>query len=812
MRNTSLRFSSLLIVGFIILLTLSLRPSFAAAQSAPAVEQFWAWVAEPAMRMTPASFSRERKTTAETEAFRNEVVSLQFAVRASETLEPFQVSCAEAQSEKGIRLPCSWAEIRYPGYLLVDEFGQYMSDPLLENPPPRLEANWTQAVWLTIHIPRDAQPGMYAGKLEIRAGSRQANFTLNVRVLEFTMPDLREGKFYLNIWQDPAAVARWAKVPLWSEEHWKLLEAYARDLAEHGQKSITTSILHDPWRSQTGNVFPSMVEWRFPGEWRPGEEEKFQFDYSPFDRYVEIMMKAGVKESIHCFSLVNGPGSTADCDIGYVDTTTGRLRIRHTTVGDEAYRKAWAAFLRAFVRHLRSRGWLERTYVGFDEKPQQILDGVLSTLRTNAPELKVALAGGSSSQQSARVGDLTIYWDDLAHPQAVAQLLVKRRHAGPTVFYTACAPYSPNVFLYSPLWESRMLPWISWRFGLNGYLRWAYESWPDDLWQQPRFHWHSGDNYFVYPGENGPISSTRWEMLRQGVQDYEALQILESRIEELRKQPERLGDAADFEKSMRNAVESAIERDNCEVIPNPGASRQRVNRLLAAAAGKPMSEITPYTSNVRVSSKRSYEDFAPDGNLNKKVWQEAERVRFDQDWSGKRHFLEAETQVASFWTPQYVYFAFWCKYTTLNVYEGEDPARERWELWNRDVVEVFLNPEPERVKHYYEFEVAPNNQWIDLEIDLDKTPFNDAGWDSHFEHATHIDAENHVWTCEMRIPLRSMGMNLGDVTERSEWRVNFYRADGPGDDSERRFLCWSAVVDKPNFHAPTRFGIIRFVK
>ncbi len=785
----------------------------AAAEPREAPAHFSAWVAGPEMRITPASFSRDLGTRAQAEAFRDEVVSLQFAVRSPELLESFSAHCASLVGPPGQPpnfLPCSWVEIRYPGYLLLDEIGQYSSDPLFLNPPKRLEPNWTQAVWLTIHIPKDAHAGIYVGKLVVRAGSQEAVFTINLGVLDFALPDPAEWTFYLNIWQDPAAVARWAKVPLWSEEHWKLLEAYARDLAAHGEKSITTSILHDPWRSQTGNVFPSMVEWRFPGEWQVGQESKFQFDYSVFDRYVETMMKAGVHKSIHCFSMVNGPGETADCDVGYVDTTTGRLRIRHTTVGDAWYQRAWGAFLPAFVRHLQSRGWLARTYIGFDEKPQNILKSILNELRAAAPELKIALAGGSSSQQSADAGDLTIYWDDLAHPEVVSRLLEERRRVGPTVFYTACAPWSPNTFMYSPLWESRMLPWISLRYGLSGYLRWAYQSWPDNLWKQPLLYWHSGDNFFVYPGENGPIESTRWEMLRQGIEDFEALRMLKSQLAELQKQPGRASDAARLENAMKSIVAEAIDRDNCETIPNLDNARKKINRLLAEATGNPMSETSPYSSNVRITSRFSPEDFVPDGNLAKKVWEKAEWMQFDHDMSGQPAYPEAQTKVASFWTPTYVYFAFWCKYSTLNVYEGEDTAKERWELWNRDVAEVFINPEPERVNHYYEFEVAPNNQWIDLEIDKEKDPFNDASWDSHFDHATRIDSKNHVWTCEMRIPVSSMKVQL--VQPDSEWRINFFRADRPGDDSQRRFLSWSTIPEGRTFHVPTRFGLIRFLR
>jgi len=234
--------------------------------------------------------------------------------------------------------------------------------------------------------------------------------------------------------------------------------------------------------------------------------------------------------------------------------------------------------------------------------------------------------------------------------------------------------------------------------------------------------------------------------------------------------------------------------------------------LLSAWAthGQIMNTDNAYTSNITISSKYLDQDFAPDCDLNKNIWRHSKWVRFDHDMTGKQNYPQAETRVASCWSGAYVYFAFQCKYSTLNVYEGEDTVKERWELWNRDVAEVFINPEPARVTHYYEFEVAPYNKWIDLEIDKTKTPFTDASWNSHFDHATRIDAKKHVWTCEMRIPVSSM--NAPAIQAGTEWRVNFFRADGPGDDSKRRFMSWSTIPEGKTFHVPTRFGIIKFVK
>ncbi len=262
------------------------------------------------------------------------------------------------------------------------------------------------------------------------------------------------------------------------------------------------------------------------------------------------------------------------------------------------------------------------------------------------------------------------------------------------------------------------------------------------------------------------------------------------------------------------AAWSVLARDSRRTLSKSSLleARKKTNRSLKGADGKPMTEMSPYTSNIQVKSKFSPVNFVPDGNLRKKVWEKAEWIQFDHDMSGRTAYPQAQTKVASFWTATSVYFAFWCKYSTLNTYEGENPAKERWELWNRDVVEVFVNPQPERVNHYYEFEVAPNNQWIDLEIDKDKVPFNDAAWDSHFDHATQVDPKSHVWTCEMRIPIKSITPGGLKIRPDSEWRINFYRADGPGDDTQRRFLAWSTIPEGQTFHVPTRFGIIRFVK
>ncbi|HXH51084.1 MAG TPA: hypothetical protein VNM47_17225, partial [Terriglobia bacterium] len=156
------------------LIALLLAESFlvvalANAQAAGGALQAWDVGAD--MRLTPASIETTRGSEASAEAFRNEVVSMQFAVWAAQTLKPFKATCGATSARNAKPLPCSWVQIRYPGYVPVVERGELMADPLLTSPPAEIKPNWTQGIWLTISVPSDATPGDYKGALRIQAGS-----------------------------------------------------------------------------------------------------------------------------------------------------------------------------------------------------------------------------------------------------------------------------------------------------------------------------------------------------------------------------------------------------------------------------------------------------------------------------------------------------------------------------------------------------------------------------------------------------------------------------------------------------------------
>jgi len=535
---------------------------------------FEAWVMPIEKRVFAGSFTRRTgPEVIQATGLRNEFVSIQLACRHVENSE---LSCAltDLRGDQD-SIGSDRIRVRFGAYLPVDETSTLTADPLLETEMYPILANVAVPVWITIHIPKELPADLYRGDLTLRAGAEIQKIPIELEVLNGTLPDPQDYSFYLNIWQHPNGVARAHKVELWSERHWDLLSKYAENMAQHGQKSILTSIIHDPWNSQCGYEFPSMVEWRFPGQWTLAETSRFEWDFEIFDRYVDLMMQAGIRSKIEMYAMVKGPGPTPDTSIRYLDTQEGVYRTQKLKAGDAMWFGAWKAFFPALKKHLQEKGWWQIAYLGFDEKPEQVMEAMFDLINEAGPDYRLVLSGGHAAERENV--ELVLYFAALENrkrwAEEIAPMVKAVQTRGQMVsFYTACEPRYPNTFIYSSLRESRMIAWIARKYGLDGYLRFIFNAFPEDVWTQPAFKWHSGDMFLVYPGTDGPLDSMRWELLRQGIQDYEAWRIAY--------------EMADFWglsyhlKQLEASVDKATILDSCRDIPLVEDARKLVNDVI----------------------------------------------------------------------------------------------------------------------------------------------------------------------------------------------------------------------------------------
>lgn len=200
-------------------------------------------------------------------------------------------------------------------------------------------------------------------------------------------------------------------------------------------------------------------------------------------------------------------------------------------------------------------------------------------------------------------------------------------------------------------------------------------------------------------------------------------------------------------------------------------------------------------------------DIALDTNSASAFWRGAVPIYMDSDPHG--HPVPAyRTEVRTRWTKRNLYFLFICPYEQLNLKSNPTTSSETNQLWNWDVAEVFIGSDFKDIKRYKEFEVSPQGEWIDLDIDLHK-PHHEEGWtwNSGFEVSARIDQAAHMWYAAMKIPYAAI--DTRPAVSGNILRINFFRSQGPG--SDRHEITWQAPM-ADTFHVPERFGLLKLVK
>jgi hypothetical protein len=210
--------------------------------------------------------------------------------------------------------------------------------------------------------------------------------------------------------------------------------------------------------------------------------------------------------------------------------------------------------------------------------------------------------------------------------------------------------------------------------------------------------------------------------------------------------------------------------------------------------------------SARLHAQRATADFAL--TLEAGAWQHAKPVKAAVDPWGKPAGWGHEFEVRTLWTPEYLYFLFSCPYDALNLKPNPTVDRETNKLWEWDVAEVFIGGDPTHVHQYREFQVSPQGEWVDLDIDR-KNPKPEGGWkwDSGFEVKARIDDTRKVWVGAMKIPFVSIDGQPGKAGK--EYPLNIYRLSGTN--PNRKSTMWTPVHNRSH-HTPEMFGRLVLVE
>jgi hypothetical protein len=420
----------------------------------------------------------------------------------------------------------------------------------------KVESNRPTVFYVSFNLNDTLKPGILKGTLNVDS----VQIPLEIHVSRLQVP--KQQALKVTNWFNLENVAKYHHLKMWSPAWWGMLRKYARLMREYRQ-----------------NVF-----------WVPSEvfveidkKGKVKFDWDRFDRYVKLFLAEGFAMIEGChFSSRKQPDNPGLGLYTVLKTSVDSLSLEGRRYIQEIASSLW--------NHLQSEKW-DRMYVQHvadEPAPAEapVYLAVANLLRKSMPGVKLidAILGTPAVQgmldiHVPNIADLHIpgvdrdaEFDKLWNAESFRK--VARDGGGEFWFYTCCGPRGPamNRFLDFPLIKTRLLHWLNFLEGATGYLHWGLNMYLDgqDPFKKsvnkvgPMCHCllPPGDMHIVWPGEDGPWPSLRFEAMREGIVDYELLRANKSKAiarRMVRSLVDYVTDTGEFRRVYRKLLNSGFQ-------------------------------------------------------------------------------------------------------------------------------------------------------------------------------------------------------------------------------------------------------------
>ncbi len=354
-------------------------------------------------------------------------------------------------------------------------------DPLLPGEPFDLPRRRYKPLWITVYTPPKTPAGQYVGTMTVTAkGARPHNLTIKLRVWDYEIP--LPGRFRCQTNFGMGAPGRF-----------------------YGRK------IDQKWRREW---YAFLMKYRF------SPTAQYSRSFSPHPDDIEFCRARG-------------------CNVWILGGLSGQKNVPV-----EEYRKRYEI--------AKAHGILPycHVYIGDETSNFELMRKKANILHANFPGLKV-MVGGSRPRKEL-IGYIDI-WDPTMstgtklygfNPEEMEQA---SRRGEEVMWYVACGPNHPypNVQMGDPLFASRMIFWLTWKYRITGFEYYCFAiwgknptikpPWPKSPWHCYSFRHTNGDGQLCYPGPGGrPASSVRLDNIRDGIEDWEAMFVLEGAVEAMR--------------------------------------------------------------------------------------------------------------------------------------------------------------------------------------------------------------------------------------------------------------------------------------
>ena len=499
----------------------------------------------PTIKVFPDEPVREEWTRSQFEGFQNETISFQAAFCGTAEYDRRPVVLrAESPLKKQIRIrtvlsvPVRLAAL--PGaddnYLRTTPglYPDLLRDQRAENPLAilRVQTEQWQSFWIDVEPEDECEPGVYPVELRLVTADDEtvlASASVSVTILPGRLP---AQKLIRTHWFHTDCLAEYYRVPVFSEEHWTIIENFIRTAVRRGCAMIFTPLFTPPLDTAPGGerLTVQLVDVHVC-------KGAYTFGFDRLERWVEICRRCGVAylEMSHLFTQWGA--AAAPKIIATVDGEEKRLFGWETDAHGEAYAHFLSEFLPALMEKLNELGVAERAYFHISDEPS--LDH-LENYRHACSLVKPYLQGRPVIDA---LSDFAFYQTGaLEKPVVAIDHLEPFLQAGvPGLWTYYCVGQYRDVtnsFMAMPAARTRMLGVQMYRYQLEGFLQWGYNFYHTQLSLANLNPYEvtdaggvfpSGDAFQVYPGADGkPEESIRFMLNHLAMQDLRALEALET--------------------------------------------------------------------------------------------------------------------------------------------------------------------------------------------------------------------------------------------------------------------------------------------
>lgn len=409
--------------------------------------------------------------------------------------------------------------------------------PLAEQKNETLVQHQPTTVWVRVDVPKDFAPGKYEINIDVQLYEYEFMFhykdITKTMTVEIAPAELPEQKLIYTRWFYADCIAQAHNVPIYSEEHWALIENYIAAAADQGLNMILVPTHTPPLNTAIGGSRPcvQLVDIEKKGD-------TYVFDCAKLRRFIAICKRNGIAyyEMAHLFSQW---GAEFAPNIRVTENgKTDYMFGWHVKANSDEYRDFLNQYLPALMQVIRQEGIEENTYFHLSDEPS---DKNLERYQT-AHDLVKPHIGKCKLMDALSKYDFYergLVECPVTNIEQIGKFLPHNLENQWMYYCVEPQAVYTNSFIAMKSCRTRILGYLLYKYDIKGFLHWGlnyYNSINSMYAINPYIttsadrRYPSGDAFTLYPSKDGAYHSLRGLITYDALSDMRVCQALEQRI------------------------------------------------------------------------------------------------------------------------------------------------------------------------------------------------------------------------------------------------------------------------------------------